>query len=108
MVNLHRDRAPQPHKPLRRLPNMDPEQLKAFTDAIEALRADIAASISAVDAKCDALADKMKKADGDDNGEMSERTAADSVATRGDIEVLQAQLRSLQMAQPTRRPADSN
>lgn len=39
---------------------MDPEQLKAFMDALEALRADITKSISAVDAKCDALAEDVK------------------------------------------------
>ncbi|WP_439925677.1 hypothetical protein [Nitrobacter sp. JJSN] len=45
---------------------MDPEQLKALTDVIEALRADINAAVSKVDAKCDALADSvatMKKKD---------------------------------------------
>lgn len=67
---------------------MDPEQLKAFMDAIEALRADITKTISAVDAKCDALAEDVKASKKSDSagerdrgvdGTMAERVAADSV-----------------------------
>lgn len=67
---------------------MNPEEMKALTDILEALRSDVSSQIAKIDAKCNAVADsvaKMKKADeagerdrGVD-GTMAERVAADSV-----------------------------
>lgn len=98
---------------------MDPEQLKAFMDALEGLRADIGKSIAAIDAKCDSLAEEMKKKDklkADEAGErdrgtdreMAEPVAADSRADalHGEVQVLRDQVRLLQIAQPARQSSD--
>jgi hypothetical protein len=96
---------------------MDPEQLKALTDMIEALRADINAAVSKVDAKCDALADSvatMKKT-ADEAGERSNeneydlarRAAADS-ASRSDLAMLQRQVNELTIKALPRPAGDAD
>jgi hypothetical protein len=89
---------------------MTPEQLKAFTDAIEALRADITASISAVNAKCDALAEDVKANKKSDtagerdrgvDGTMAEKVAADSIGR--ELHALRDQVQHLQRSQPARQ-----
>jgi len=101
---------------------MDPEALleavKALTEKLaDGLRADMAEHCKKLDAKYDAIADSMKKLDAkkkdededaDPVGEerhAARRTAADSVS-RADLEVLRAQVRDLQVRQPTRTPSD--
>jgi len=93
---------------------MTSEEMKALLDALETLRGDVAAQISKINDRCDALDTKLnaKKADDDDGDDdtMAQQTAADSSrVTRAEFEATQAQLRALQTSQPRRRSdADRN
>jgi hypothetical protein len=93
---------------------MDTEQLKAFMDALEALRTDITASISAINAKCDALTADIKarkdsagSREGRDETDLgAERVAADSVG-RSEFAALASSVAGMQRKQ-TRPMADLN
>lgn len=83
---------------------MTPEEILA---AIKSIGDTTAASISALNDRCTALADSVEKltaakakADNEDD-DMAQPVAADSVS-RGELNVVKDQLRALQMAQPAR------
>jgi len=93
---------------------MDPEKLiEAVTALCEGLRSDMTKLCDSVNQKYDSVADALKKKKDSDDDTMAEQTAADGrradAVTRGELEVVRAQLRDLQTSQPRKRTdADRN
>jgi hypothetical protein len=96
---------------------MTPEEmLAALTALTDKITADVAEKFAVVQAKCDALDEKMKKADtkkkadGDDDA-MAEQTAADRRAdsvSRDQLQVLQRQVNDLVQKSPRARTQADN
>ncbi|WP_354259186.1 hypothetical protein [Bradyrhizobium sp. F1.13.3] len=94
---------------------MDPEQLKAFMDALDELRTGITGSVDAISKRCDAIAEDVKASrksetagerDRGIDGTMAERVAADGVGS-AEFSVLCREVADLRKKVP-RPQADLN